>query len=74
MKIIQSLKDSGQYDNTLIIYIQGDNGGSGEGGLGGLVDELTMVDGTPERRFPIRSAGSTILAGPRHILLSAGWG
>ncbi|MDC0739386.1 arylsulfatase [Cognatishimia sp. SS12] len=34
-RIIKELKRTGQYDNTLILYIQGDNGASGEGKLEG---------------------------------------
>lgn len=30
---MDSLKEAGVYDNTLIIYITGDNGMSAEGGL-----------------------------------------
>ena len=41
-RIIQALKDSGQYDNTLIIYIQGDNGASGEGGLSGTTGRSAL--------------------------------
>lgn len=73
-RIVQSLKDSGQYENTLIIYIQGDNGSSGEGGLSGLVDELSMVDGTPESpEFQKSRIGD--LGGPlAYAAYPAGWG
>ncbi|WP_372859806.1 arylsulfatase [Sphingobium lactosutens] len=42
-RIVQHLKDSGQFDNTLIIYIQGDNGGSAEGTLDGLMYEQSAL-------------------------------
>ena len=48
-RVIQSLKGSGALDNTLVIYIQGDNGSSAEGGISGLIDELSMVEGVGER-------------------------
>jgi arylsulfatase A-like enzyme len=39
-RIIDSLKESGQLDNTLVVYIEGDNGASAEGTLQGLTNEL----------------------------------
>lgn len=47
-RIIQHLKDTGQYDNTLVIYIQGDNGASAEGGLDGLMYEQSALTRSPE--------------------------
>lgn len=47
-RLVQALKDSGEYDNTLFIYIVGDNGGSGEGGLGGSLNYQGPLTGTPE--------------------------
>ncbi len=39
-RVLDSLQQSGQLDNTLVIYIEGDNGASGEGTLQGLTNEL----------------------------------
>ena len=39
-RVLDSLEQSGQLDNTLVIYIEGDNGASGEGTLQGLTNEL----------------------------------
>jgi arylsulfatase A-like enzyme len=39
-RVIDSLEESGQLDNTLIIYIEGDNGASAEGTLEGTTNEL----------------------------------
>jgi arylsulfatase len=47
-RVIDSLKASGQFDNTLIIAIEGDNGASAEGGLQGLLAEETMINGYEE--------------------------
>jgi arylsulfatase A-like enzyme len=48
-RVIQAVEDSGELDNTLIIYIQGDNGASGEGTLQGLSNEVGVVaNGVPE--------------------------
>jgi arylsulfatase len=52
-RVFDELRRMGQFDNTLIIEIQGDNGASGEGGPGGMLNELgTIVNGetyTPEQ-------------------------
>lgn len=44
-RIVQFLKDIGEYDNTLIIYINGDNGTSAEGGLQGTPNEVAYFNG-----------------------------
>lgn len=43
-RIIDDLRASGQLDNTLVMFIQGDNGGSGEGGLNGLLFEQSGIN------------------------------
>jgi arylsulfatase A-like enzyme len=42
-RIIDSLDESGQLDNTLIIYIEGDNGASAEGTLQGTTNEVGQL-------------------------------
>ena len=37
----------GQLDNTLIIYISGDNGASAEGMVNGTPNEFTTLNGMP---------------------------
>ena len=44
-RVIQSVKDMGKLDNTLIIYISGDNGSSAEGTLIGTPNEVAMFNG-----------------------------
>ena len=38
----------GELDNTLVIYIQGDNGASAEGAAQGLLNEMSFFNGVPE--------------------------
>ncbi|MCB1679074.1 MAG: arylsulfatase [Halioglobus sp.] len=47
-RLVQALKDSGQYDNTLFIYIVGDNGSSAEGGLKGSINYMGALQGLQE--------------------------
>ncbi len=44
-RVIQAVEDLGKLDNTLIIYISGDNGGSAEGTLMGTPNEVAMFNG-----------------------------
>ncbi len=46
-RVIQSVEDLGQLDNTLIIYISGDNGASAEGMVNGTPNEFTTFNGIP---------------------------
>src|SRR6266699_2915027 len=47
-RIIDALADLGELDNTLVIYIQGDNGASAEGGPQGLLNEMAFFNAIPE--------------------------
>jgi len=49
--VIQQVEDMGQLDNTLIIYIDGDNGTSPEGTLSGTPNQYTSYNGILD--FPI---------------------
>ena len=44
-RVIQTVEDLGQFDNTLIIYISGDNGASSEGMINGTPNEFTTFNG-----------------------------
>ena len=44
-RVIQAVEDLGELDNTLIIYISGDNGASAEGMLNGTPNEFTTFNG-----------------------------
>lgn len=44
-RVLGELKRSGQLDNTLIIFVQGDNGGAAEGRVGGELWEQTGIYG-----------------------------
>ncbi|MGF1987421.1 MAG: arylsulfatase [Nostoc sp. ZfuVER08] len=47
-RLIDAVDQLGELDNTLVIYIVGDNGASAEGGLTGTVNELKFFNGVPE--------------------------
>src|SRR5512136_1686031 len=47
-RVIQSVEDMGKLDNTLIIYINGDNGTSSEGSMMGTPNWMTVANGVLE--------------------------
>jgi arylsulfatase len=47
-RVIQAVEDMGKLDNTLVIYISGDNGTSAEGTLVGTPNQMTSFNGILE--------------------------
>jgi arylsulfatase A-like enzyme len=47
-RLVDTIADLGQLDNTLVFYIVGDNGASAEGGMNGMFNEMTYFAGVPE--------------------------
>ena len=48
-RMLQAFEEAGQADNTLVFYIAGDNGTSGEGGENGMYSEMTYFNGVQEK-------------------------
>src|SRR6266581_4681083 len=63
-RVIQAVEDTGELDNTLIIYIQGDNGASGEGTLQGLANEVGVAANGVEETVPYLLSILDDLGGP----------
>ena len=47
-RVLDAIEDMGELDNTLVIYIQGDNGASAEGTPQGLLNEMSIFNNIPE--------------------------
>lgn len=47
-RLVQAIEDMGELDNTLVIYIFGDNGASAEGGLTGTFNEMIVLNALPD--------------------------
>ena len=47
-RVIEAIDRLGDLDNTLIIYVIGDNGPTPEGGMHGEMNKLTWINGVPE--------------------------
>ncbi|MEE4638917.1 MAG: arylsulfatase, partial [Wenzhouxiangella sp.] len=48
-RLVEALKDLNEMENTLFIYIAGDNGTSAEGGFVGMYNEMTYFNGVTEK-------------------------
>jgi arylsulfatase A-like enzyme len=53
-RVIQAVEDMGKLDNTLIIYISGDNGTSAEGTLEGTFNQMTAYNGVLTLPEPVQ--------------------
>lgn len=74
-RLIDAIRQSGQFDNTLIIYIEGDNGASAEGGLDGLAYEQSAITGRKEN-FAELAGRIDEIGGPalyNHFPAAWGW-
>ena len=48
-RVVKAVEDLGDLDNTLIMYLVGDNGASAEGGMNGMFNEMTYFNGVEEK-------------------------
>ena len=48
-RMLAAFEEIGQADNTMVIYIAGDNGTSGEGGQNGMFNEMSYFNGVQEK-------------------------
>ncbi|NET80068.1 arylsulfatase [Okeania hirsuta] len=64
-RVIDAIEEIGELDNTMIIYIAGDNGASAEGDIEGLVNELTFFNKLDEP-FEDKLAAMDTLGGEMH--------
>lgn len=72
-RIIDVIEDMDELDNTLIIYIQGDNGASAEGGNNGMLNEITIFNAI-EEDWDVVKAAVDELGGTKHFNhYPAGW-
>jgi arylsulfatase len=65
-RIIDAVKELPDADNTLILYIAGDNGSSAEGGLEGSLNENLFFNGISER-WQDNLLAIDELGGPKHF-------
>ena len=72
--MIQAFEDMGKLDNTLIIYINGDNGTSAEGGPLGTPNEVAFFNGVNEMPVDVQMKFYDVWGTEQtYNHMSAGW-
>jgi arylsulfatase A-like enzyme len=73
-RVIQTIEDMGKLDNTLIIYINGDNGTSAEGGPMGTPNEVAWFNGVSEMPVDVQMKWYDVWGTEQtYNHMSAGW-
>ncbi len=73
-RVIQTFEDLGRLDNTLIIYINGDNGTSAEGGPLGTPNEVAFFNGVNEMPVDVQMKWYDVWGTEEtYNHMSAGW-
>jgi len=63
-RLVDAVKESGQLDNTLVIFIMGDNGASAEGSLQGTTNEVATAGNGVKEDLPFLLSMIDQLGGP----------
>ncbi|MCI2416333.1 arylsulfatase [Saccharopolyspora sp. K220] len=72
-RFVDALQELGELDNTLFVYILGDNGASAEGGLGGTLNEHRFASGFPDSAEFINSQDAALGDATTHAHYPVGW-
>jgi len=72
-RLIKAIDDQGQLGNTLVVYIVGDNGASAEGGMNGLFNEMTYINGVQEEVADILKVYDQLGGPMTYNHYAAGW-
>ena len=72
-RLVAAIETTGQLDNTMLVFIYGDNGTSAEGGRNGMFSEMTYFNGVSET-VPDMLKHLDAWGGPEtYPHMSAGW-
>lgn len=73
-RLIETLRKNGELDNTMIVFIEGDNGSSAEGGPVGTVDDFYHLNGRHDTLEELK-ANLDKFGGPDTMTqYASGWG
>jgi arylsulfatase len=72
-RLVDAIRDVGQLDNTLVLYILGDNGTSAEGGMSGMFSEMTYFNGVQETVQDILKHYDELGGPMSYPHMAAGW-
>jgi arylsulfatase A-like enzyme len=72
-RLVDALREAGELDNTVVLYLLGDNGASAEGGIEGTLNETLRLNGVEDDTARIVQHLDT-LGGPRsYAHYPTGW-
>jgi arylsulfatase len=54
-RVIEAIRQTGQLDNTLIVFMEGDNGASAEGGPQGQLNDVNFMNGVKEEFATVKA-------------------
>ncbi len=72
-RLLKSIEDMGQMENTLVFYILGDNGASAEGGMNGVFNEMSYFNAVPESVPEILKHYDELGSATTYNHYAAGW-
>ena len=72
-RLVDALDEIGELDNTMFVYILGDNGASAEGGLGGTLNEHRFATGIPDSAEFIHANRDALGDATTHAHYPVGW-
>jgi len=72
-RVLDAIDKLGQMDNTLVIYICGDNGASGEGMIQGSYNEMAMINMIPEDYKEVLKQKDNLGTWKTHNHYPVGW-
>lgn len=72
-RLVDELEKLGELDNTMIMYVLGDNGGSAEGGLGGTLNEHRQASGIEDSPEYILEHREELGDASTHAHYPVGW-
>lgn len=72
-RLVDALDELGELDNTMIVYVLGDNGGSAEGGLGGTLNEHRLASGIEDTPEQILEHDEALGDATTHAHYPVGW-
>ena len=72
-RVLDAIDRLGQLDNTLVIYIVGDNGASAEGTMQGALNEVAFLNGIPEDYRQVLARKEDIGTWKAHNHYPIGW-
>ena len=72
-RVIDSIRKRGELDNTMVIFIAGDNGASAEGSRQGLLNEMTFFNGVKENIADVLKRADEIGSWKTYNHYPVGW-